>query len=90
MKCIRTGKIENRTGKVFLNHTRSRKKEKAPKGALFNSAALPLYAGRALQAGAWLRSVARRGLQARLRYSFVRVSISILSPMLQKSGTCSS
>jgi hypothetical protein len=37
---MQVGKIENRTGKVFLNHTRSRKKEKAPNGALFNSAAL--------------------------------------------------
>ncbi|MGF6755287.1 hypothetical protein [Paraburkholderia sp. GAS334] len=34
--CMDTGKFSHRAGKVCLNHTRSCKKEKAPRGALFD------------------------------------------------------
>jgi hypothetical protein len=74
------GNLDKIAGKVFLNDTRRHKKEKAPNWALF------------IFASARCDALAERlaDAYARLRYSCVRVSISILSPMLQKSGTCSS
>lgn len=72
------------TGKVCLNLSKnSCKRKSAREGALFWNGGEPLTAAAPL-------TMRRREAYARLRYSFVRVSISILSPMLQKSGTCSS
>lgn len=72
------------SGKVCLKLSKnSCKRKSAREGALF------LKPDGGAYTAAWLTSLLRT-TYARLRYSFVRVSISILSPMLQKSGTCSS